>query len=336
MLAGSLSQSERETIAKEFLLGKIHDGERGKVYTKWTILGAKTMQAPKMSKSMSKEFAKFANEFLYSSDSSFQKSFDTFVEQRLLQKQNSGFFDKHSFQCAEEKVLPVISKLKNIIDSDFLSQYSSIDDAMDTLLEYSVSHMDRYIRFSSPPIKKGVSIRTDYKTAREALINKMEAFEGNAAISSGLGRFKEPEAYIQYIFSGDEVVAEKEAANYLVKTYTQKLQQAKANGTLTPEIENIYNQKIERAKLIFKFRDKGEQYTKSYARSLKYPKEDVLEAWFNLQRDELKTLNDKITELSPKKKDRIIRYTDKIATISPSTVLTNLLSTVGKKNKREE
>ena len=97
-------------------------------------------------------------------------------------------------------------------------------------------------------------------------------------------------------------------------------------------LADIFNNKIERAKLLFEFREKGKTYLKNHIKSLNNPSDMTLKQTVEKQVAELAKLNDRITELSPKKKDVVIKYFDKVATISPSSILNSLINTIGKKS----
>ena len=338
LMAASLSKADKELCAKKFLLDKIKNGESETVFVKWTPLASKSMKAPKMSLKMREEFLNFAVDNLYYNDPSLKQLLSEFQEQRVFLKQKSGFFDKKVYSHAKQETSFLVDSLKDILDlnPDFCSRYASYDDALDVLLEYSISHMDRYSRFSNYKVANGKKIQVDRETAIQALIDRMESFEGNSAVSRGFGRFKNPNTYAQYIFSGDEVVAEKTAAKYLIKTYSQKLREAKVSGNLTPEIESLYRGKIERAKLIFEFREKGRIYHKNHTKLLNNSDDVALKTIVENQAAELSGLNDRIIKLSPPKKDVVIRYFDKIATIKPITMLNGLINTIGRKNSVEE
>lgn len=274
ILRASLPKETVEQIVKESMLQKIKTGETEKILKSGGFLGPQMMDPPKMSPNMRESFAQFADDFLYGKDD---------LSTDLAHFSSPG----DDGVRVSQKLEPVIDKLKNIVNDnpDFVAQFDGdTEKALGVLVDYSLSHNVRYGAFCQNSLGglPGASLpKLTPEQTQQAILslkNHMPSLEGNAGVG-GFNLFGHSKgAFNQYQFSPEEVLAQREGNNFLIKNLTSKLEELKVNGSLTPEKEAYLTKTIDRAKQIIEYKNKGLEYYESYTELINNPGNEKLKA----------------------------------------------------------
>ncbi len=275
LLRAGIPQERADEIVREQLISRIINGENEKILKTGGLLGPEMMDPPKMSQSMRADFAQFAKENLYV---------------------------KKSLPDMTDKINALLSK-----HPEFVQQYDSFDDAVKVLNDYCTSHNIRYRAFSGikinlesnkyePPRYLDIPQLSgdDLLRAEQSLIDNITSLEGNSRLNETYGLFHSNQAFNQYQFSPEEVLAQKNGNNFLIDNLTAKLNAMKEAGTLTPEQETYMSGLINKAKLIIEYKTKGLEYYKNYTELIHNPDNSKLAETVKLMEKELAALKEQI------------------------------------------
>lgn len=305
LLRAGLPQERVDQIIIEELTGKILNGESEQILVKPNILAPDMMDAPKLPNGMKQDFAKLAREKLYTKDETLlgnlskhtdaqegikidQKTI-TMLEnstkpadlEKIAQATKSIAKDTKTVQETQQKLAPFLKELQEMMNKypEFQAGYKSPEEALLALEKYSLSHGTRYKHFTNTKIP-GVEPQTlspeTAKLAEISLRNDISSTEGNARISGFNSIFGSEKGFNQYQFSPEEVLAQQNGNNFLIKNYSAKLNEMKANGTLTPEMEAYLTGAINRAKATIAYKTKGLEYYSEYTNLLNNPTDEAL------------------------------------------------------------
>ena len=307
MLKSRLTSVNIREIAQKSLVDRILNGDSPRV-AKWhNGYGFETMEPPKMSMKLRREFAQFAKENIYNDNFS-AFSLRDLQEQRRFIRENSGFAKSKKPVVLESSLSDVMAKLQRLIDEnmDFVRQYSNYDDALYALSDYVLSHKYRYKSLQvkcpeSMPLKQ-----SDVAAVQKAMYNKVTQIDGASRLHERFGVNVTDDVYAQYAYSHEEVVAETTALRYLIRKLTEKVEAKRLNGLLTSKEEAQVAEKIKVLNHKIDVRLKGCEYLEEYTKYLANPEDAVLKA--NVAR--LKSELDAIKANLPERKLKIIKYLD--------------------------
>lgn len=324
--AGVQNQEQIDKIISNQLINLIKTGgENRKVTTGFLTFS----ESPKMPQEMRDEFAEFAQEHLHKKPSkvllflnderkSFRRKILSLLDNkyllipRLLMKlrfEIDDFFDYLLPLKPPKHLQPIKDKLMSMVKKypEFTQQYGNEKEAYVALLDYSVSHIERFKDCSRTNLKSGILfpqkiIVDEAKGSRqikaeESLSDSVEVRDGNMLIGKERNFFSD----LYYYFSKEEVKAETNGQNFLIKNLVQEYYEKKANDTLTQDREKYIKLAIQRAMLNIKRLEKGREYLqlyKQFRNDNQY--NEKLEACIREYQGiiiQIKELSDKINEL---------------------------------------
>jgi len=273
---------------KNKLTSRIFEGEAEEILIGRDFFGAKTIKRPKLTEKMKKDFQEFATDNLYTNNYEFRQNI-------LSLASNKG---KAQNEAQEE----IMSKITKLIDDnpDFTTQYSSKEEAIEMLLNYSISHNTR---FSIMTKKSKIDVShlpkltpEEEKRALDSLDGFLETMEGNAR----LGGFKlfgnTQEEFNSYQFSREEVLAQEKGNKFAIEKIKAKVEQMKKDGTLTPQLEAYYSNVINKSQLTIEYKTKGQAWYQKYIQSLNNPDDKALEEAVKKEWEELSAMQEKIID----------------------------------------
>ena len=258
ILRARLPQEKVQEIIKEELLSRIlkYDADEVIYKNEW-LIGAKTVKAPKMSEKMKKEFAQFAKDNLYTTDSE--------VLNGIAKVDDWNAISPDSVQSE------YISKIKKLIQEnpDFVAQYGNEAEAVDALGKYGASHVFRYniINANGGNIDISSLPKLTPKEEQEAITSLrgyIETLEGNCRTSGVFALFGDSNAFNNYQFSAEEVQAQINGNTRLIKELTEKIKQGKAKGTLSVQQEANYLDAIKKAQLTMQYKKQGFEWYQKF------------------------------------------------------------------------
>ena len=326
-----IPQNRADEVVKNELISRIMNGESEQIFVSETILesgnkGAITMIPPKMSQKMKNDFANFALENLYTKSKELNSSLEDYLTCILKED-----FTSEKYLETEKKLMPLINKIKTILkdNPEFLEQYDSINEGIITFLIYSFSHNNRYNFFTNNTLLNadGNILKVQeltgeaLKEAEKSLVNNITSTEGNIVRDYGILDTQ----YNQYQFSPEEVLAETNSHKFLIKNLKAKLEEMKANGTLSVEDSEYLKLKIEQSEMAIKYKNTGLEYQEKYTRMINNPEDKALA-------DEVKRLEkllnspelnyfDKVFEIIYKS----VKMPDRLSFTIPQNVIYELL-----------
>lgn len=329
-----LPPDEAASILKNELKNRIMNGESEEVVYNASLFGNQTMTPPKLTDKMKTDFINLADDMLYNEGSNFTQNLQAYCVNKKCQMRNSKYCDINALHNAEVEIKPLLDKLQKMLDlnPEFVAQYSSKDDALQVLAEYSLSHNLRFRSYANVNIP-GVRFNELPKMSPEQLqhvkqsfIDGFETFEGNARVSSPLFKIAPTRgSFNQYQFSPEEVLAQQNGNKFLIKNLTAKLDKMKQAGTLTADDEAFITSAIEKAKMIVEFKTKGLEYYKNYTKLINNQNDADLAQIVKSANEELIFLQNKIYNNS-KEVEQIVAKIPEFATKFPpiSSIITIL------------
>jgi len=291
LLRAGLPQERVDEIVKQELISRIKNGESERIIKKGGFLGPEMMDPPKLPDNMKTDFIEFAKENLY--------------------KRNTPS--------------DISAKLETMIDKypEFINQFSSRDEALKVLNDYAASHELRFNAYSNVNVRtrssgyyasreiiKPTLTEEEVALAEKSLAESIATIEGNGRVSGLNGLFAGEKGFNQYQFSPEEVLAQKNGNNFLIKTLTSKLDSMKNAGTLTPEQEAYMSSLIEKAKLVIEYKTKGLEYYNLYTEMINNPSNKELAAKVEAMASELKAIKQVITPEEYEIIKRVIKLPD--------------------------
>ena len=307
MMKARLSDINIREISQKSLADRILSGDSPRV-TKWNNgYGMETIEPPKMSMKLRRQFAQFAKENIYNDNFS-GFSLRDLQEQRRLIKENSGFAKSKQPIISTSSLSDVMTKLTQLLDDnmDFVQQYSSYDDALYALSDYVLSHKYRYQALLQKSPKSMPLKQVDVAEVQKAVYNKVTQIDGGSRLHEAFGVNVTDDVYSQYAYSHEEVTAETKALRYLIRKLTEKMNLKKQNGTLTLQEETQIAEKIGRLNSKIDVRLKGCEYLEEYTKYLANPEDATLKANVTRLKSELDAINANL----PERKFKTIKFLD--------------------------
>lgn len=339
LLRSGLSRTELKDTVKSILRSKILNGDAEEVPYSSNTFCAETVKTPIMSSKMRFDFLKLAESELFVDDTLLNKRLIDYQHQHSLAMGKSGYANPSKLHSAEVDILPVLEKLKEILNKhpDFIKQYNSYDEALDILLKYSIAQNSRYSAYSFSRVGHGIKYPispSQIEEAKHSVREYINTRDGNNVVSKCIGNFVDRKAYNQYQFSDEEVLAHKTANEYVLRKSTDELTARKAIGLLSPEREQYLNNQIEKTSLVIEQRTKGLEYYKNKIRLRNNPNNSPLRTVVEQQEQELEKLRQQINAFRPQYKEKVISYFDKMTSINPFNLIAMTLSKIqGKKEQ---
>ena len=340
LLRAGIPQDRVCAIIKRELSQRITNGENEKIFVSYGFVSAEMMTPPKMPRAMRIEFRDFAERELYNLDDSFKSNLANYFNQYRWKFEGKEFFKPERFAELEQELNSVISKLNELINKnpDFVAQYKSREEAMMALIEYSISHNNRYATFCrlrpywdgniNKPVQVAELSGEELVRAEKSLVDYIDTLEGNSRNSGINGILGDSKTFNQYQFSPEEVLAQKNGNEFLIETIQTRIQEMKAEGTLSPEDEAVLLKVIEKSKLIIEYKTKGLKYYEKYRESINNPDNKNLAAEVAELERELSLLDDKINPVEYENITRLVKKMvrpDHATTMIPATVIYQLL-----------
>lgn len=292
ILRSGLPDDLASSVVKDALKDRIINGESEQIIQSGGFLGPKMMKSPNLPTKMKAEFAQYADDMLYTNDSGFRNAL-------------SEFSDKSGIPS--DKIKPAIERLQSMMadNPDFVAQYDNSDQALKALVDYSLSHTIRYNAFADNKIVvRGSSYWSsdskvispsltpeETQAAIKSLQENITSIEGNGRISGFNGWFAGEDAFNQYQFSPEEVLAQQNGNKFFMKNMASKMEEMRKAGTLTPEKEQQITQAIQKAQQVIDFKTKGLKYYEAYTKLLNNPGDDALKATVAKLAEELKAVD---------------------------------------------
>ena len=313
LLRAGIPKQRAQEIVKNELISRILNGESENIIVKGGFFGPEMMEPPKMPQAMKEEFAQLAKDMCYTEDNALSSNISEFISNTRWKNAPEGknLYNPEMLEQAERALKPLFERLHTMMDKypEFSEMnkpsLSTENDAFTKLLKYVQSEQTRYQRFADVKINRGTSYQPNYvdvpeltgeqlAQAEKSLIDNITTIEGNGRVAGLNGMFASNKSFNQYQFSPEEVLAQKNGNNFLIRNLTAKMNEMKASGTLTPEQEASMLKIIEKAKAIIEYKTKGLEYYEQYTRLINNPSDKELAAAVkNLER-ELAILNEKM------------------------------------------
>lgn len=343
LLRAGIPQDRVNQIVKEQLISRVMNGESERVLVKGGLFGAEMMEPPKMSPQMKKDFVSFAETELY------QNKINNDLASYLTELDSQSFKPNPTeLANAKQKVQPFLNKLESMISKnpDFSAQYGSQEEALKVLAKYSLSHNVRYNAFNNVKINAGTRYLPKYidvpelsaeqlAAAEQSLIDSIATIEGNGRMSGINGLFAGNEAFNQYQFSPEEVLAQRNGNNFVIEKFTSKIAEMKANGSLTPQEETRLLKVIEKAQNIIEYKTKGLDYYKQYTAMINHPENKELASAVKILEQELNAMKSKISPQEYETITEVIKVMTKTpdiaTTMIPSAAIYNLIDMINRK-----
>lgn len=311
LLRAGIPKQRAQEIVKNELISRILNGESENIIVKGGFFGPEMMEPPKMPQAMKEEFAQLAKDMCYTDDRTLSSSITDFINHTNWKAKGEKAFNPETLEQAEKALEPLFERLRAMVDK--YPQYSEMnkpslsieDDAFTKLLKYVQSQQTRYQCFADVKINRGTSYQPNYvdvpeltgeqlAQAEKSLIDNITTIEGNGRVAGFNGMFASNKSFNQYQFSPEEVLAQKNGNNFLIRNLTAKMNEMKAAGTLTPEQEASMLKIIEKAKAIIEYKTKGLEYYEQYTRLINNPSDTELAKAVKALEEELSILNEKI------------------------------------------
>lgn len=324
LLRAGIPKERAQEIVKNELISRILNGESENIIVKGGFLGPEMMEPPKMPQGMKEEFVQLAKDMCYNEDNSLCSNISDFIKHTRWKNTGDKTFNPERLDNAEKALAPLFKRIQTIMDKYPQYQkmnkpkYSLDDDAFTKLLKYVQSEQTRYQSFSDVRINRGTSYNPNYvdveplsgemlAKAEKSLIDNITTIEGNGRISGINGMFTSNASFNQYQFSPEEVLAQKNGNNFLIRNLTSKMQEMKAAGTISAEDEAAMTAIIEKAKAIVEYKTKGLEYYEQYTKMINNPENKELANSVKALEKELNVLKEKIDPAEYETITRIIK-----------------------------
>ena len=311
LLRAGIPKERAQEIVKNELVSRILNGESEEIIVRGGLFGPEMMKAPKLPQGMKEEFAQLAKDMCYTDDSALSTNIRDYINHTKWKAEGEKAFNPETLEQAEKALEPLFKKLHAMVDKH--PQYSEMnkpsisteDDAFTKLLKYVQSEQTRYQCFADVKINRGTSYQPNYvdvpeltgeqlAQAEKSLIDNITTIEGNGRVAGLNGMFASNKSFNQYQFSPEEVLAQKNGNNFLIRNLTAKMNEMKASGTLTPEQEADMLKIIEKAKAIIEYKTKGLEYYEQYTKMINNPSDTELAKTVKALEEELNILNEKM------------------------------------------
>ncbi len=254
LIRESLSQESIETLTKEYLLGKIKNGDNNTVIYDSFFGNTSTMNPPKMNTQMKDAFAQLVQDKLY---------------------------QKGTLNSVEELSAVVEPLVRN--NPEFVSQYANETEAITMLAQYAKSHQLRYlINTQGTRINLTPTQITELKNINiggnpvESFKNSLECIDGNASNSTITAKIGLGGDFDQYQFGAEEVLAQQRGNEFAIKHYEQELEALRAQTGYSKEHEAFLLAQIKNAKATIDYKTKGLEYYKLFIESQNHPENTEL------------------------------------------------------------
>ena len=304
LLRSGLPQDKVNQMVADDLIARISGGENEQIIVSGGFMQVEMMKAPKLPNGLKKDFIAFAKKNLYNLDDNFNSNLRNYVDAKSSVNNNYSSQPlverMANVEAASKKITSFLDELNSLLDKhpEFLKNYKSREEAVYVLEQYALSHNTRYRWLTNNTIK-GVTppklTPEQVKLAEKSLRGKMDTMEGNAANSGFNNIFGDSKKFNQYQFSPEEVLAQQNGNNFVIKNYRAKLAELRKNGTLTPETEAYLTGAIKRAENIIAYKNKGLEYYELYRQAINHPSDKVLAAKVASLKKELQVLHRALT-----------------------------------------
>lgn len=300
----SLPKENAEKVVADDLIARITNGENEEILIKGNFLGPDMMKPPKMSEGMKQDFIQFAKQYLYKTDDTFSTDFNSYMNKKSYIDNKLSLTPQakrvEEAEKAAEKITAFLDDLNALLDKhpEFVKEFKSREEAALMLEKYALSHNNRFRYFTDNAIK-GIAPETltpeQIKLAENSLRGHIDTVEGNAANAGWNNLFGDKGKFNQYQFSPEEVLAQQNGNNFMIKNYKLKLEELKQSGALTPDMEAHLTSAIQRAEATIAYKTKGLEYYNAYRQLLNNPADELLSKQVATLEAELKVLENALT-----------------------------------------
>lgn len=300
ILRASLPQDKVDEIILNDLVARISNGENEQILVSFEFLSPNVMDAPKLPTGMKQDFISFAKQHLYKRDSAFNNNLREYVNSKRslnIEIPSKTFAQKTlEVEKASKEITSFLDELHALLDKhpDFVSGYKTKEEAIFALEQYALSHNTRYRCFTNNKIN-GVVPKTlnaeDAILAEKSLIGYVDTIEGNAANTGFNNMFGNEKRFNQYQFSPEEVLAQENGNNFVIRNYKAKLAEMRQNGTLTPETEAYLTGAIKKANATIAYKKKGLEFYEVYKLAKNNPNDEALAKQLAVLKKELSALD---------------------------------------------
>ena len=234
---------------------------------------------------------------------------------------NSTSNTAHNNLSSELKILE--ARVEAIVNAnpDFVQRYSgNRTEAVKNLLEYIEAQSNRFSLFSNLEIRDTsiiARIRQTSLTAaeREEAIESLKGLiptqEGNGRNQKLIKLFHDEEAFNQYQFSSEEIMARNSAAKFETKKIKAKMAELKQREQLTPDKEREMISRLDELDFEINRNNTGEQFYRAYTRHINDPDNPEFLAEFKRLEKEYqisqKKIEDKLEKFRKKSEYKHIR-----------------------------
>ena len=332
LLRAGLPKDKINEIIIDDLSQRIINGEAEEILVKGNICGPVMMKSPKLPNNMRQDFLQFAKKYLFNNDEIMTKNIRTqeflksqieFCERQIAEATKNGNskeiaeytsrISEYSKQLktVETSLSPYLKDIETMVQKypEYVSQYKTPEEALTAIQKYALSHKNRFEAFSNTQIE-GITpsklTPQQIKLAEQSLKGQIDTIEGNAGISGFNGIFANQKQFNHYQFSPEEVLAQQNGNNFLIRNYKAQLAEMRANGTLTPEKEAFLTSQISKAEATIAYKTKGLEFYKLYTRMINNPEDKALAEAVNAMKIEMEQLAAKMNGYELKEINEIL------------------------------
>jgi len=201
---------------------------------------------------------------------------------------------QYSFEELQTMVRPIVES-----NPEFVSQYSSTDEAVKAMAEYAQSHVIRYnraIELQSGFSTKDISMESlpklseaETKAAAKSFMDGIACGEGNTNKEGFLNKFT-GKNFNQYQFTPEEVLAQHRGNNFEIAKLKSQLKNLRATENYDIAEEARILDQIKKCELTIEYKTKGQEMYQLYTQSINNPENKELAQKVAQLQEELKSI----------------------------------------------
>lgn len=307
ILRARLGDSERVAIVQDEIIQGILRGETEEIILRGNFFcGPAMMKPPKIKPAMKRQIVDLVRNEIFPNS----------------KKYNEAFYDRYMNSVKDGSTKPVTpsrttgnlsqdlqtleSRIEAIVDAnpDFVQGYSGgRSEAIKHLIEYMEAQSTRYIAFGQPEINNAAIVARirqstlttiEKEEAIQSLRGLIPMLEGNGRNQKLFNFFHDKEAFNQYQFSTEEIMARNSAAKFEAKRLKAKMAELKQKRQLKPEQEKEMLTRLDELDFEINRNNIGQESYRAYTRHINEPDNQEFLAELRRLEEEYKVFEKKI------------------------------------------
>lgn len=260
LIRTGIPQDEVDETVKNGLVSKIKNGENKQIqYRIFENDNPVMIESVKIPYEMQNDFIDFAKENLYIKSKELEETLQNYCDNKI------GFEDLKK----KPYTLEIISKLNSMVKNhpEYVNQYQNEEEAFNNLFKYAISHNARYNLYTDTTVSnlRGDKVKIpelkgdELEYAKKSLTDMIKTHEATASLL--YGGDTSSESIAQYLFSPEEILAEKNGHGFLIDNFTKKLEEKRKENSLSEFDELYLKDAIETSKNILDLKIRGMEYS---------------------------------------------------------------------------